>query len=147
MNLTKDLKEFVALLNAAKVKYLLVGGHAVAFHGHPRYTGDVDFYVEPSLENGAKLAQVFIDFGFGDLGFKASDFTEQGTVIQLGRPPYRIDILPSLDGIEFEEAWASKIETIFDGEPMPIISKEMLVKNKMATARPQDLADVDKLNF
>ena len=145
MNLTKDLKEFVALLNVANVKYLLVGGHAVAFHGHPRYTGDVDFYVEPSLENGVKIAQVFIDFGFGDLGFQAKDFTELGTVIQLGRPPYRIDILPSLDGIEFSEAWGSKIETIFEGEPIHIISKEMLVKNKIATARPQDLADVDKL--
>jgi len=145
MNLTKDLKEFVVLLNAAKVKYLLVGGHAVAFHGHPRYTGDVDFFIEPSLENGAKLAQIFANFGFADLGFEAEDFIEPGSVIQLGRPPYRIDILPSLDGIEFTEAWNARIEAVLDGEPMHVISKEMLVKNKSATARPQDMADVEKL--
>ena len=145
MNLTKDLKEFVALLNAANVKYLLVGGHAVAFHGHPRYTGDIDFFVEPSLENGARLARLFTDFGFGDLGFVAEDFTEPGTVIQLGRPPCRIDILPSLDGIEFEAAWNERIEAVLDGEPMHVISREMLVKNKRATARPQDMADIEKL--
>lgn len=145
MNLTKDLKEFVALLNAAGVKYLLVGGHAVAFHGHPRFTGDIDFFVEPSLENGTKLMQVFADFGFGDLGFSAADFTEPGTVIQLGRPPYRIDILPTLDGVEFGEAWKSRLELVADGEPMHVIGKEMLVKNKRATARPQDLADLERL--
>ena len=89
MTLTKDLKEFVALLNAANVKYLLVDGHAVAFHGHPRFTGDIDFYVEPTLENGSKLAAVFTDFGFGELGFRATDFTKPGTVIQIGRPLMR----------------------------------------------------------
>ena len=145
MNLTNDLKEFVALLNAAGVKYLLVGGYAVAFHGHPRYTGDIDFFVEPSMENGSKLAQIFADFGFGDLGFGAKDFTEPGSVIQLGRPPCRIDILPSLDGIEFAEAWDSRIEAVLGGEPMHVISREMLIKNKSATARPQDVADVEKL--
>ncbi len=145
MNLIKDLKEFVELLNATGVKYLLVGGHAVAFHGHPRYTGDIDFFVEPSSENGAKLMQVFADFGFGGLGFSATDFTEPGTVIQLGRPPFRIDILPTLDGIEFGEAWDTRIEAFAEGQPIHVISKEMLLKNKRATARPQDLADIEKL--
>jgi hypothetical protein len=146
MNLSKDLREFVALLNAANVKYVLVGGHAVAFHGHPRFTGDVDFFIEPSLENGARLAGVFADFGFGDLGFRAEDFIERGSVIQLGRPPNRIDILPSIDGVEFADAWATKIDTALDGLPVHMIGKEMLLRNKRATARPQDAADVEKLS-
>ncbi len=106
MKLNKDLREFVELLNAENARYLLVGGHAVAFHGHPRFTGDIDFFVEPTLENGVKLARVFD--GFGDLGFRPEDFTDRGSVIQLGRPPNRIGILPSIDGVEFGEAWAEK---------------------------------------
>jgi hypothetical protein len=145
MKLTEDLREFVALLNAANVKYLLVGGHAVAYHGHPRFTGDIDFFVEPSLENGGKLAKIFADFGFGDLGLGAGDFMEQGSVIQLGRPPYRIDILPSMDGVDFESAWNSRINAELDGMPMHIIGKQMLVQNKKAAGRPQDLADIEKL--
>ena len=145
MKLTKDLREFVELLNAANARYLLVGGHAVAFHGHPRFTGDIDFFVEPTLENGAKLAQVFADFGFGDLRFRAEDFTERGSVIQLGRPPNRIDILPSIDGVEFAEAWTTKIDAALDGVPMHVISKDLLLRNKQATGRSQDAADFEKL--
>lgn len=145
MKLSKDLKEFVALLNAAGVKYLLVGGHAVAFHGHPRFTGDIDFFVEPALENGSKLMQVFADFGFGDLSLCAMDFTEKDSVIQLGRPPNRIDILPSIDGVAFDEAWATKIDAEIDGCKMHIIGKDFLVKNKRATSRPQDIADIEEL--
>jgi hypothetical protein len=145
MTLTKDLKEFAGLLNSAGVKYLLVGGHAVAFHGHPRYTGDIDFFVEPPFENGAKLAQVFAMFGFESPGFKAADFTEPGTVVQIGRPPNRIDVLPSMDGVDFAAAWDSRIEAEIDGVPMHVIARPMLIQNKKATARPQDLADVEKL--
>ena len=126
-------------------RYLLVGGHAVAFHGHPRFTGDIDFFVEPTLENGVKLARVFDGFGFGDLGFRPEDFTDRGSVIQLGRPPNRIDILPSIDGVEFGEAWAEKIDATFDGVPIHVISKELLLRNKSATGRPQDVADIEKL--
>jgi hypothetical protein len=145
MNLNRDLREFVELLNATEVKWLLVGGHAVAFHGYPRFTGDIDFFVEPVLENGGKLVRVFSLFGFGDLGFTAADFTAPGTVIQLGRPPNRIDILPTIDGVNFEEAWRTKIETSVDGLALHVISKEMLIRNKSTTGRLQDLADIEKL--
>lgn len=145
MTMNQDLKEFVGLLNATGVRWLLVGGHAVAFHGYPRFTGDTDFFVDPTLENGENMVEVFSKFGFGDLGFTASDFTEPGTVIQLGRPPNRIDILPSIDGVEFNEAWETRVEAVLAGLPVHVISKEMLIRNKTATARLQDLADVEKL--
>ena len=89
---------------------------------------------------------MFADFGFGDLGLVAEDFTEHGSVIQLGRPPNRIDILPSIDGVDFDEAWATKIEATLYGMPVHVIGKEMLLRNKAATARPQDVADLEKLS-
>jgi hypothetical protein len=87
VNEAQDLREFVELLNSRKIKYLLVGGHAVAFHGFPRFTGDVDFLVETSPENAALLAAAVGDFGFAGLGLKAEDFLEPETIVQLGRPP------------------------------------------------------------
>ncbi len=87
MKLSKDLREFIALLNSTGVKCVLVGGHAVAYHGYPRFTGDIDFFVERSPDNAAKLTNVLNQFGFGSLGLKGSDFLEAGIVVQLGRPP------------------------------------------------------------
>src|SRR5450756_1386135 len=101
MRLNKDLREFIALLNSTGVKYLIVGGYAVGFHGYPRFTGDIDFFVERSLENATRLEKVLADFGFGELGLSASNFLEPESVIQLGRPPNRIDILTSIDAINF----------------------------------------------
>jgi hypothetical protein len=117
----------------------------VAFHGYPRFTGDTDFFVDPPADNGGRIVDVLCRFGFGGLGFTALDFTEPGTVIQLGRPPNRIDILPSIDGVEFDEAWETRVEAVFSGIPVHLISKELLIRNKIATARLQDLADVEKL--
>ena len=144
MNLSKDLREFIALLNSTSVKYVLVGGHAVAFHGYPRFTGDINFFVERSSENAAKLEAVLNDFGFGQLGLKAADFLQPGIIVQLGRPPNRIDILTSIDGVEFAEAWNSRIKTS-TGLELFIINKELLLRNKRVAGRPQDLADIDRL--
>src|ERR1017187_826824 len=110
MNLSKDLREFVELLNSRKIKYLLVGGHAVAFHGHPRYTGDVDFLIDTSPENAALVAAAVGDFGFDGLGLKEADFRGTETIIQLGRAPNRIDLLTSAAAISFEEAWKTRVE-------------------------------------
>ena len=144
MNLSKDLREFIALLNSTKVKYVVVGGHAVAFHGYPRFTGDMGFFVERSPENAASLVEVLSDFGFGKLGMKAADFLEPEVVVQLGRPPNRIDILTSIDGVEFDEAWNSRI-TSSAGLELFFISKELLLCNKRAAGRAQDLADIQHL--
>jgi hypothetical protein len=145
MQLSKDLREFVELLNSRKIKYLLVGGHAVALHGHPRYTGDVDFLIDTSAENAALLAAAVNDFGFGSVGFKEEDFRAPEMVIQLGRPPNRIDILTSISAVSFEEAWKTRVETRLDGLPVWVISKALLVQNKLGAGRLLDLADAAKL--
>jgi hypothetical protein len=145
MKLPKDSREFIALLNACGVRYVVVGGYAVVWHGHPRFTGDVDFFVERSEANAAALEQVITKFGFAGLGLTAKDFLEPETVVQLGRPPYRIDIINFADGIEFEAAWRSRVEAEWDGLPVHILSKELLLVNKRASGREQDLADYKNL--
>jgi hypothetical protein len=145
MNLSQDLREFVELLNSRKIKYVLVGGHAVAYHGFPRFTGDVDFFIDASPENAALVASAVSDFGFAQLGLEGADFRGPETVVQLGRPPNRIDILTSVTAVSFEEAWETRVETKLDGLPVWIISKDLLLRNKLATGRPQDLADAKRL--
>jgi hypothetical protein len=146
MKLSKDLREFVALLNSTRVNYLLVGGHAVAFHGYPRFTGDIDFFVEVSEENAARLERVLQDFGFGDIGVSRQDFLQRGTVVQLGRPPHRIDLLTSIDGVRFDEAWTNRVPAELDGLPVNVLGKMDLMRNKQASGRAQDLADVERLS-
>lgn len=143
MKLSKDLREFVALLNSRKIKYLLVGGHAVAYHGLPRFTEDIDFLIETSPENAALVAGAVKDFGFKT--FKPDDFRKPETIIQLGRAPNRIDLLTSVTAVSFEEAWKTKIKIKLDGLPVWVISKDLLVRNKLATGRGQDLADVERI--
>jgi hypothetical protein len=136
---------FIALLKSTGVRYLLVGGHAVAFHGYPRFTGDIDFFVEVSPDNAARLEQVLQAFGFGGVGIGLEDFLEPGNVIQLGRPPNRIDLLTSIDGVLFQEAWPNRVQASLDGLPVCILSKPDLLRNKQASNRPQDRADLDRL--
>ena len=104
MKLNNDLREFIALLNSEDVRCLLVGGHAVAFHGHPRFTGAVGLFVERYPENARRLEESLVRFGFASLGIAAADFLEPEVVVQLGRPPHRIDLLTSITGVEFTEA-------------------------------------------
>jgi hypothetical protein len=139
------LREFIESLNAADARYVVVGGYAVAFHGHPRFTGDIDFFVEPSPENGSRITEAILRFGFAGTGLKGADFEEPDSVIRLGRPPYRIDLLTSIDDVSFEQAWEERIEASLDGIPAYILSKSLLLKNKRAADRAQDRADVVKL--
>jgi predicted nucleotidyltransferase len=145
MKLHKDLREFVALLNSAGVRYVIVGGHAVAFHGHPRYTGDIDFFIERSEDNAARVEKVLRDFGFGQTGFQAKDFLEPESVVQLGRPPNRIDLLTTISGVSFPEAWANRVSGLLDDIPVSFLGRDDLLKNKRASGRPQDLADLSHL--
>lgn len=145
MKLHKDLREFLELLNSHKVEFVLVGGHAVAFHGYPRYTGDIDFLVCPELENGHRIIKVMEAFGFDNTGIYAEDFISPNKIIQLGYPPNRIDLITSISGCSFDEVWKSRIETMLDHVPVFIIGKETLIKNKRVSNRSKDLLDVEKL--
>lgn len=141
MKLQRDLREFVELLNSHGIEYLVVGGHAVSFHGHPRFTGDIDFFIRRSPENAARLLAVLAVFGFGDLGLTSTDFMTQDRVVQLGRPPNRIDLLTGVSGVTFEEAWATRVAATLDGLPVCFPSREVLLRNKDASGRAKDLAD------
>jgi len=143
--LNRDFREFVELLNSNSVKYLIVGGYAVAFHGHPRYTKDLDVWLELSEENAERVVQALRDFGFGSLNFTKEDFLLTGQVVQLGYPPSRIDLINSPDGVDFAECFASRIEIEIEGLKISIIDLENLKKNKKASGRLQDLADLEKL--
>jgi hypothetical protein len=146
MSLSNDLREFIELLNSRDVEYVIVGAHSLAFHGRPRYTGDLDILVRPSPENAEKLTSALTEFGFGESGFKPSDFTEADQMIQLGRVPNRIDLLTGISGVVTNEAFEKKIVTQLAGLPVFMLSKDLLIQNKRAVGRPQDLADLDALS-
>ena len=141
-----DFSEFVALLNEHNVEYLIVGGYAVSFHGYVRATGDIDVWIKPSISNANKVVVVLQAFGFGSFGIGVSDFTKADNVIQLGYEPVRIDLMTSVSGLSFDECFNRKIETQIGGIHMNYISLPDLKINKAATARRQDLLDLDKLS-
>ena len=143
--LSRGFREFIASLNSNKVRFLVIGAYALAFHGHPRYTKDLDIWISADPENVVKVLNALNDFGFGGMGISAEDLTSTGTVIQLGYPPNRIDILNSPDGVNFDECYANKIEIELDGVAVPIIDIDNLRSNKLASGRLQDLADVEAL--
>lgn len=142
--LNRDFKEFAELLNACGVEYLVVGGYALAAHGHPRYTGDIDFWVEPSPTNIDRLLGALQQFGFGSLGLVVADFSPD-TVVQLGRPPRRIDLLTGLDGVEFGACWARRDALLLEGLQLNLIGLEDFKVNKRAAGRMKDLADLEAL--
>jgi hypothetical protein len=145
VNLQADLKECVGWLLSRHVEFLVVGGHAVAFHGYPRLTEAVDLFVRPTRENGQRIIEALTAFGFASLGLSADAFLAPDRVIQLGRAPNRIDLLTGIPGVGFEEAWAARVEADLDGLKVFMIGRDALLRNKRATGRPQDLADVDHL--
>ena len=145
MRLSNDLREFLELLNSRGVEYVIVGAHSLAFHGRPRYTGDLDILIRAIPKNAAKLIDVLNEFGFADSRFRVSDFTTPDQVIQLGRAPSRIDLLTSISGVTSDEAFETRIPAELDGIPVFILGRESLVRNKRAVGRPQDLVDLDSL--
>jgi predicted nucleotidyltransferase len=145
MSLSSDLREFIKLLNSRGVDYVIVGAHSLAFHAQPRYTGDLDILVRPSSENAAKIAELVREFGFGATDLKQSDFTAPDQVIQLGRAPNRIDLLTGISGVAIDDAFRTRIATKMDELPVFVLSKELLIQNKRAVGRAQDLADLEAL--
>ena len=143
--LNQDFKEFFESLNANQVRYLVIGGYAVAFHGHPRYTKHIDVWIEISPENASLMIKALDDFGFASLGLKTGDFLVPDQIVQLGYEPSRIDILTSIPGVEFAECYLHRVVIDVDGVEITVIDAENLKKNKKTTARLQDLADVEDL--
>lgn len=145
MQLHPDFSAFIGCLIAREVRFLVVGGYAVAAHGHPRYTGDLDIWVMVHPENATGVVAALDDFGFGDLGITTSDFAMPQRVVQLGFPPVRIDLLTSIEGVDFEACHPRRIEVDLAGMSVPFIGHADLLRNKEAAGRPQDAADAAAL--
>jgi predicted nucleotidyltransferase len=143
--LNQDFKEFIQSLNNNDVRYLVIGGYAVAYHGHPRYTKDIDIWIEIDPDNAANVIKALDEFGFSSLGLKAEDFLNAGEVIQLGYPPNRIDIVTAPDGVDFPTCYTARISVEIDGVMVNFIDIENLKQNKLASGRKQDLADIENL--
>ena len=142
---SKDFKEFAALLNSRGVDYLVVGGYAVGVHGHPRYTGDIDFWIRSERSNAERLLKAVADFGLTVVNVNVEELVTPGKVFQLGRQPYRIDILNTIDGVEFSECYDRRVSFVLDEVPVPFIGFEDLKINKRASGRLRDLADLEVL--
>lgn len=141
-----DFKEFIELLQKHKVEFLLVGGFAVALHGYPRYTDDLDVLVKREQENAERLLQAITEFGFGSLGLEVQDFVKEDMIVQLGYPPLRIDIITSISGIDdYKQLFENAISIEAENMQLNIISLDDLIKNKESTNRSIDRTDAQKL--
>jgi len=146
MILARDFEDFIKLLNRHKVEYLVVGGYALAFNGKPRHTGHLDIWIGISELNATRMLQVLRDFGLTSLGFKKEDFLTTGYVTQIGYPPLRIDILNSIDGVEFKDAIKNTLRLEVENDfVINYIGLKDFVKNKQATGRSQDLVDIQEI--
>jgi hypothetical protein len=143
--LTSDFREFAALLNSNKVEYLVVGGYALAAYGHPRYTGDLDFWIGTNPGNADRVLAALDQFGFGSLGISKADLTTPNQVIQMGYPPARIDLLTSIDGVDFLDCYQRRLTVLVDDVELGFISLDDFKVNKRATGRHKDLADLEAL--
>ena len=137
-----DFEEFIELLNANNVEYLIVGAYAMAYYGVPRYTKDLDLYIRPTAENAAKIMQSLEQFGMGNVGLQATDFCQEERVIQLGVAPIRIDLVTSIPGVIWETAWANKSSVHYGDIPTFVIGRKEFVASKRACGREQDIADL-----
>ncbi len=145
MDIYPDFREFFALLNARDVRYMVVGGYALGFHGAPRYTGDIDIWVEPASENASRVLAALSDFGFGSLAISEADLTEPDRFVQLGYPPQRIDLLSSPSGVNFADCFESRVTISLGDVDVSVIGLDCLKANKLASGRRKDLADLDNL--
>jgi hypothetical protein len=143
--LNEDFRDLFAAFNAAAAEYLLVGGYAVAFHAEPRFTKDLDVWVRPTPANAQRVLAGLRTFGAPLQDLTAAELAEPGLVYQIGVPPNRIDILTSIDGVSFAEAWPARVVTSYGEQALAVIGREHLILNKRASGRPQDLLDVELL--
>ena len=145
MELQPDYRDLLVLLNAHSVEFIIVGGYALAFHGAPRFTGDLDILIRANPENADRVMRALEEFGFGSTGLTAKDFLSPDKVVQLGVPPVRVDILTSLTGVAWEEAFSGRVASKYGDVPVYFMGREQFVVNKRALGRKRDLADLEAL--
>ncbi len=145
IQLPPDFKEFLRLLNAHKVEYLLIGGYAVNYHGYPRATADMDIWVAVHPANADRIVAALKEFGFDAADLSPELFLRQWQIIRLGTPPLRIEIATTISGVDFSECYPKRVEDALDGVPVSLISLDHLKHNKKASGRHQDLADLEHL--
>jgi hypothetical protein len=143
--LNPDFRDILYAFCEEGVEFLVVGAYALAVHGHPRATGDLDLWILPSEENADRVLRALERFGAPLLDLAMEDLQTPDTVFQIGVAPRRIDILTSIEGVDFDEAWAQRVEVEIEGLKIPVIGRSHLIQNKRAAGRPQDLADVARL--
>lgn len=145
MEVQPDFKDLLGLFNEHKVKYMIVGGYALAYHGAPRYTGDIDIYVKPDSQNAELIMKALADFGFSSVGLTVKDFENPDKVIQLGVPPVRIDIITSISGILWKDAFLGCVDGKYGDVPVKYIGLNEFIINKRTTGRKKDLSDLEAL--
>ena len=145
MEVQKDFKELLELFNAHNVQYLIVGGYALAYYGAPRYTGDIDILIKSDSNNASLILKALNEFGFGSAGLKLDDFTNTDNIVQLGYPPVRIDIMTSISGVSWEDAYNGREEGKYGDVPVYFIGLDQYIQNKRASGRKKDLADLEAL--
>jgi len=145
MEIQRDYKELLELFNAHNVDYVIVGGYALAFHGAPRFTGDMDLFVKPNAKNAQRILAALAEFGMGSLDLSQTDFTSVDNIIQIGVPPVRVDIMTSITAVAWEKAESGKVPGNYGDTEVYFIGKDDFVLNKRALGRKRDLADLEAL--
>ena len=146
MLLNPDFKDMLSALSAAEADYLVVGAYALAAHGFPRATGDIDLWIRPTRENAARVWEALTTFGAPTSRIAVEDYSTPDVVYQIGVAPRRIDLLTSISGVEFDQAWNDRISVELDGVTVPVIGRKHLLANKRASGRPKDLVDAETLD-
>lgn len=145
MEIQKDFRELLSLFNDHKVEYIIIGSYALAFHGYPRYTGDIYLLVNPASYNAEKILHALSDFGFGSLNLTIEDFTSPGMIVQPGVPPIRIDLMTSITGVTWEDAYNGSVGGHYGDIEVRYLGKNQYVANKKATGTLKDLADIEAI--
>jgi len=145
MEVAPDFDEFIACLTAHGVEFVIVGAYALAYHGTPRFTGDLDVLVRPTLDNAARLLSALDAFGFPGTALTSQGIVEERRMIEMGVPPVQIHVMSAISGVDWTDVWDRRVEGLFGARTVPYIGRDTLVRNKRAAGRPKDLADVDAL--